>query len=83
MSDLPDLADQPLRPAQVAIYVKATRAEKPCAACGSETFTMWIEPDAATGIARGLVTLACDQCNCIRQFLRPPIVAWLRENRRA
>jgi hypothetical protein len=71
----------PLRPTQVALYLKAHNAEQPCGACGNGKFTMHREPDGETGQARGVVTLACDGCNALRIFLRPPIVAWLKESR--
>jgi hypothetical protein len=76
-------ATAPLRPAQVALYLKAHNAERPCEACGSKAFTMAPEPDGETGIMRGVVWLACDGCQCVRTFLRPPIVAWVKDSRRA
>jgi hypothetical protein len=89
MAEISDLESKlepetaPLRPAQVGLYLKEHNAEKPCAACGSKAFTMAPEPDAATGVARGVVWLACDQCNALRTFLRPPIIQWLKGARHA
>lgn len=88
MTEIGDLTPMPaaesskaLRPTQVALYCKVHGAERPCEACGGAKFTMWPEPDAETGHARGVVNLACDGCNAVRTFLRPPIVAWLKDSR--
>jgi hypothetical protein len=89
MAEISDLESKlepetaPLRPAQVGLYLKQHNAERPCAACGSTKHTMAPEPDGETGIMRGVVWLACDQCNAVRTFLRPPIVAWLKGARNA
>jgi hypothetical protein len=83
MSELHEL--RPDRPASVVLtaedvrrYIAAKHANLPCQACGAESFTMCPERDGAAGEARGLVWLACDACNSLRTFLRPPIMAWLR-----
>jgi hypothetical protein len=86
MSEISDLKpDKPatelLTPGQVALYLKVHNAEGPCEACGADKRTMWPESSGEEGIVRGVVMLACDGCNAVRQFLRPPIVSWLREHR--
>jgi hypothetical protein len=85
MSEIQDLGHKPetapLRPAQVALYLKQHNAERPCEACGGTKHTMWPERSGEEGLARGLVMLACDSCNCLRSWLRPPIVQWLESAR--
>jgi hypothetical protein len=79
MSELPDLGPQPITGGQLALYLKAKGAWKPCEACGHDDFEMCPERDGETGKARGVVWLACRQCNTVRTVLRPPIMAWLKE----
>jgi hypothetical protein len=87
MAEVADLSRkpdaEPLRPGQVSLFLRQHGAEKPCAACGSTKHTMWPESSAEEGAARGMVLLACDRCQAVRQHLRAPIVAWVRGARHA
>jgi hypothetical protein len=84
-----DLAARPqpagplLTAGQTALFLRAKNAMRPCEACGSGDFVMCPEHDARFAEERGTVLLACRQCNALRTFLRPPVMAWLREARGA
>jgi hypothetical protein len=85
IGDLDPQADalpaDPLTSGQVALYIKAHSADGACEACGWRDWEMCPEPNGDVGRIRGVIWLACRQCNLLRTFLRPPIVRWLTESR--
>ena len=85
MSELSDLEPKPagalLTFGQVALYLKAHNAERPCEACGSSGWAMLPEQPGSFGLNFGVVVMACRICNAVRWFLRPAILKWVRDNR--
>jgi hypothetical protein len=92
MTEIDDFDPAPVEPqpaltaltgGQVALYMKAKGAGRPCEACGHDEWEMCPERDAALAELRGLVYAACRQCALMRTFLRKPIMAWLKGARHA
>lgn len=88
MTEIEDLSpdkpadEAPLTPKGLGLYLADKGAERPCEACGHHDFEMAPERPASFSVSLGVVLVACKHCNALRWFLRPPIVAWLKETGR-
>ena len=83
--------EPPIATDQLAAFVDAKSADKPCEACGSETWSvpdphneavLYVKADTDKMYGRRYVpvlTIFCENCGLIRAFSANLIRKWLRE----